>query len=288
MKSNKCIITCALTGHMTTREMANHLPITPKEQAIDAKMAVTAGASIIHLHVREDDGTATLRPERYHEAIYEIKALVPDAIIEISMRGIDHRTNLPEKIDRGNLVIINDNMWGNDDGLKPDICALNISTRNIGKNTVLINSYSEIQRQIEKIYEYGMIPRCDIYDIGDILAVNRLLEEGILKSPLHMLLIFGSYSGIGVSKSDLEFSLSKLPEDSHWTVLGTGKYNFSMAEYALMLGGNVRTGFEDTTYLMKNVKAKNNAEMVDKMSEICSKFNISVANIAESRKILDL
>ena len=284
----KTIITCAVTGHQTTREMATNLPVLPTEQAHSAKASVDAGAAIIHLHVREDDGSISLRYERYYESLTLIKQKCPNALIEISMRGIDNKVYIPEKVDRGNLELIDSKMWGNDNSLKPEICALNISTRNIGRNLILINSLGEVERQLEKIYELGLIPRCDIYDIGDILLVNRLVERGILKLPIHVLLIFGSYSGIGTEFSDMRYMLSKLPKECFWTALGSGKHNFDIAEMALGLGGNVRTGFEDTTYISKGVKAVSNEQMVKKLASMCSDKQIQIASPDEAKLILGL
>ncbi len=286
LTTTKTIITCAITGHITNQDMAKNLPITPYEQAIAAKEAIQAGASIIHLHVREDDGSISLRPERYHKSIALIKEASPEALIEISMRGIDKTNKLPETIDRGNLALINSNMWGNDEKLKPDICALNISTRNIGANSILVNSLSEVERQVKNIYELGIIPRCDIYDIGDILLMNRLIDAGILRLPVHALLIFGSYSGIGAERSDLEFMLTKLPKECHWTALGTGKHNFDIAQIAVEYGGSLRTGFEDTTFIAKGIKAESNAQMVAKLAEICRNKNISIAGPNEAKLLL--
>lgn len=177
-------------------------------------------------------------------------------------------------------------MWGHDDSLKPEIVALNMSTRNIDDNTVIVNPISYVEQQIQRIYELGCVPRCDVYDIGDILVTKKLLAKGVLRGPVHYLLILGSYSGIGSERRDLEYMVSQLPTDAIWTALGTGRFNFPVAEYCLELGGNLRTGFEDCTYVSKGVKAKTNGELVAKLGEICAAANARPATVEEARSIM--
>merc|ERR1712187_700569 len=135
-------------------------------------------------------------------------------------------------------------------------------------------------------YELGCVPRCDVYDVGDILITKKLLSKGVLREPVHYLLILGASSGIGSEKEDLQFMVSQLPTCAIWTALGTGKFNFPVAEYCLEFGGNLRTGFEDCTYVSKGVKAKNNGELVAKLGEICTAANVKPATIQEARAIM--
>jgi len=211
---------------------------------------------------------------------------VPNVVLEITCRGVDMESNLAEVVERGNLVMVDPAMWGNDERLKPEIVALNMSTRNIDANTVIVNPISAVEQQIERIYELGCTPRCDVYDIGDILITKRLLEKGVLKAPVQYLLILGSYSGIGAERSDLEFMVRHLPKDAIWTALGTGRFNFPVAEYALELGGHLRTGFEDCTYIAKGVKAKSNGELVNKLAEISAASGVRPAGLLEARSMM--
>jgi 3-keto-5-aminohexanoate cleavage enzyme len=282
------IITCAINGHRTTRGIAP-VPFTPVEQAKSAQEAVRNGAAIIHLHVRGNNGEECFEPERYRETISQIKQIVPTPIIEITPRGTDRLMPKPVKFERGNLVKISAAMWGNKPELKPEMCALNLSTRNIDEQTVLLNPPSEVKDQIERIYSLGLIPRCDLYDIGDIRTALGLLEKGILREPLHFLLILGSYSGIGATSQELEYMVKQLPETSHWTALGSGsRYNSFIAEQATLLGGHIRTGFEDETYVSKGQKAKSNAELVANLRGLCEKVGRPIATPDLARQILGL
>lgn len=282
------IITCAINGHRTTRTIAP-VPFTPVEQAKSAQEAVRNGAAIIHLHVRGNNGEECFEPEQYCQTISQIKQIVPTPIIEITPRGTDRLMPRPVKFERGNLVKISAAMWGNKPELKPEMCALNLSTRNIDEQTVLLNPLSEVKDQIERIYSLGLIPRCDLYDIGDIRTALGLLEKGILREPLHFLLILGSYSGIGATSEDLEYMVKQLPETSHWTALGAGsRYNSFIAEQATLLGGHIRTGFEDETYVSKGQKAKSNAELVANLRGLCEKVGRPIATPDLARQILGL
>merc|ERR1712176_410167 len=110
-------------------------------------------------------------------------------------------------------------MWGYDPKLRPEIVAINLSTRNIDDRTVIVNSIADVEAQTKRVYELGCVPRCDVYDVGDILVTKRLLAKGVLKSPVNYLLIMGSFSGIGAERIDLEFMVSQLPLDAIWTAL---------------------------------------------------------------------
>ena len=286
MSKKPVIITCAITGHRTTRAIAP-VPLTPEEQAKSAEEAVKNGAAIIHLHVRGNNGEESLAPERYYEAISKLKQIYPNPLIEITPRGTDRSAQGPEIVERGNLVKISSAMWGNKPELKPEMCALNLSTRNIDEKTIILNALGDVRDQIERINSLKLIPRCDVYDVGDIRVALKFLEKGILRYPVHFLLILGSYSGIGATSQDLEYMVKQLPEECHWTALGTGsRYNSFIAEQAILLGGHIRTGFEDETYVGMGQKANSNAELVAKLRGFCEKLGRPVATPEQARQIL--
>ena len=286
MSKKPVIITCAITGHRTTRAIAP-VPLTPEEQAKSAEEAVRNGAAIIHLHVRGNNGEESLAPERYYEAISKLKQIYPNPLIEITPRGTDRSAQGPEIVERGNLVKISSAMWGDKPELKPEMCALNLSTRNIDEKTIILNAPGDVRDQIERIYSLKLIPRCDVYDVGDIRVALKLLEKGILRYPVHFLLILGSYSGIGATSQDLEYMVKQLPEECHWTALGTGsRYNSFIAQQAILLGRHIRTGFEDETYVGMGQKANSNAELVAKLRGFCEKLGRPVATPEQARQIL--
>jgi len=291
-RPRKAMITAAITGHRTSKDMARNLPVLCEEQVRAAVECVGQGASILHLHVCEENPhevISTVAASRYLEVLCALHMVLPDLVVEITCRGVDTKADATGLvIERGNLVMLESAMWGHNEKFKPEIVALNVSTRNIDKKTIIVNSSEEVIAQINRIYELGCIPRCDVYDIGDILATKRWLELGILRAPVHYLLIFGSYSGIGVEKKHVDAMVAELPEGAIWTALGTGRYNFPIAEYCAQLGGHLRTGFEDCTFISKDVKAESNAQLVGKVAELARSHHVEPATISEARKLMGL
>ncbi len=272
LPSESVIITCAITGNKTTRQMNPNLPLTPKEQGIAAAQAVEAGASVIHLHVREDDGSESHRLERFEEAIYEIHSRVPEAIIEVSTRGA-----VGEDIDyRGNCL-----------DLKPEMCSLNIGTLNIG-DEVFLNDPQDVRKLAARIYEMGVEPELDMFDVGMMESAFTLLKKGILREPMRFLLVLGIPGGVSADLRNLIHMVSLLPPGTHWTALGIGRFQLSIATHALLLGGNVRVGLEDTAYFRKGEVAKSNAQLVERVARLSREFGREVATPEQARKMLGL
>lgn len=278
---NPVIITCAITGHRTTRAMAP-VPFTPEEQAIEAEGAVAAGASVIHLHVREDDGGECFRVDRYEAAIKAILARVPDVIIEISTRG----TNAVG-VDTGHTLALTPKMWGARAELKPELCSLNPGSLNLG-DAIFCNSPPDVAAQAARIYENGLMPECDIFDVGQLESVLELVRRGVLHLPMRLLFVLGSQGGVSASPRNLLHMVEMVPAGVSWTVLGTGRFNFPTAAIGIALGGHVRTGFEDTTYIAPGVKAKSNAELVARLARMAEDYGRPVATPEQAREIIGL
>jgi 3-keto-5-aminohexanoate cleavage enzyme len=277
------VITCAITGNKTTREMNPHLPVTPKEQGEAALRAVQAGASVIHLHVREDDGSESLREERYLEALHEIRARVPEAIIELSTRGGQAKG----AVDSGVGVALVPALWGGRAHLKPEMCSVNIGSMNIG-NELFLNPAPQVAEQSARIYAAGLVPECDVFDMGHLESALRLVHHGVLQTPLHLLLVMGIAGGISASAPNLVRMVSALPESVQWTALGVGKFQLSVVGMAILLGGNVRVGLEDTAYYRKGELATSNAQLVQRAANLCRELGREVATPEMARAMLGL
>lgn len=281
LRSNPCIITCAING-ITTRQMNPNVPITPKEQAVAVEEAFKAGARVAHVHPREDDGRESHRPERYYEAIYEIKSRCPEIILEISTRA----TSIEDGIDRGSCVELSSKLWGNDDSLKPDLVSLNTGTLNL-RDRIFLNSPLDIELQARRIYNAGIVPELDIFEIGQMENAFELVRKGILQKPLNFLFVLGS-GGISAEPANLIHLVRSLPWGTHWTGLGAGRYNLPIASLSLHLGGHVRTGLEDTTYIRKGIKAKSNAQLVEQMAQLCEIYGRPIATPQQARELLGI
>jgi 3-keto-5-aminohexanoate cleavage enzyme len=252
--------------------MNPNLPITPIEQGIAAAAAVEEGASIIHLHVREDDGSESHRLERFEQAVYEIHRRVPEAIIEVSTRGasgdpMSYRANCLE--------------------LETEMCSLNIGSLNID-DEVFLNPPTEVVELIAAIQDHDAIPELDMFDIGHLEQARALLERGILRGPAHFLFVLGIRGGVSGDVRNLLHFLAFMPAGSHWCALGIGRHQLSVATHAILLGGNVRVGLEDAVWYDKRTLAASNAQLVARVARVSRELGREVATPAEARELLGI
>ncbi len=266
------VISCAITGNKTTREMNPNLPLTPKEQGVAAAEAVAAGASVIHLHVREDDGAESHALERFADAVAEIQARVPRAIIEVSTRaavgeGVDYRGNCLE--------------------LRTEMCSLNVGSINVG-DEVFLNDPRDVRKLAARIYQCGVEPEIDCFDVGHMETVFALRKAGVLRDPLRFLLVLGIQGGITADPRNLLHMVSLLPQGSHWCALGIGRFQLGIATQALVMGGNVRVGLEDTAFYRKGELAKSNAQLVERVARIARELGRDVASPESARELLGI
>ncbi len=275
------IITCAITGAETTKERQPALPITPIEQAIAAEEAVRAGASIIHLHVREDDGTPSQRVERFAESISAIRARVPEVIIQISTGGA-----IGESIDNRAKPL----------GLKPEMASLNLGTMNFG-DEVFFNHPRDIVALAARMHQQGVMPELEIYETGMLESAFRLAKQGVLREPMHFQFVLGVPGGMSGEPQNLLHLVSVLESfactngkqvQRHWGVAGVGRFQLPLAMQALVLGGHVRVGFEDNIFYRKGEVARSNAQLVERITRIAGELGREVATPAVARKILGI
>jgi 3-keto-5-aminohexanoate cleavage enzyme len=267
------IITCAITGAETTKEKQPNLPITPAEQAQAAADAVQAGASIIHLHVREDDGSPSQRVERFSESIQAIRKKAPGVIIQISTGGA-----VGESIENRAKPLT----------LKPEMASLNLGTMNFGED-VFYNHPKDIVGLASRMHQLGVMPELEIYEAGMLESAFRLAKQGILREPLHFQFVLGVPGGMSGDPRNLVHLVSLLPStDLHWGVAGVGRFQLPLAVQALVMGGHVRVGFEDNIFYKKGEVAKSNAQLVERISRIAKELGREVATPDQARKMLGI
>jgi 3-keto-5-aminohexanoate cleavage enzyme len=271
--SHPVIITCAITGAETTREKQPNLPITPADQARAAADAVKAGASIIHLHVREDDGKPSQRIERFREAIEAIRAAAPGVIIQISTGGA-----VGESIENRAKPL----------SLKPEMASLNLGTLNFGDD-VFLNHPRDIMALAKKMDEYGVMPELEVYEAGMLENAFRLAKQGVIRDPMHFQFVLGVPGGMSGDPRNLVHLVSLLPSSElHWGVAGIGRFQLPLAVQALVMGGHVRVGFEDNIFYSKGVLASSNAQLVERIARIARELGREVATPAVARKLLGI
>lgn len=270
---DKLIITACICGAEVTKEHNPAVPYTVEEIANEAYGAYKAGASIIHLHVRYDDGTPTQDVERFRECFEAIRAKCPDVIIQPSTGGAVGMSN-DERLQPITLM--------------PEMATLDCGTCNFGGDDIFVNTENMIKDFGEKMIVRGIKPEVEVFDKGMIDMANRLCKKGHIKAPMHFDFVMGVNGGISGEPRDLVFMKESIPQGSTWTVAGVGRYEFPMAVMGILMGGHVRVGFEDNVYLSKGVLAKSNAELVEKVVRLAKEFGREIATPDEAREILGL
>lgn len=267
----KLIITAALTGAEVTKEIQPNLPVTPDEIAEAAYQCYLAGASIVHVHARENDGSPTQSYDVYKE-IKEKTAEKCDIIFQPSTGGATWHT--PEE----RLQPVE---------LKPEMATLSCGTCNFGPD-VFMNSEEYIEKFAKRMQELGVKPEIEVFERGMIENAKALVKKGLTDSPLHFDFVLGVPGASPGNPEDLLYMVNKIPEGSTWTVAGIGRYETPLAAMAIIMGGHVRVGFEDNVYYSKGVKADSNAQLVERVVRLAKEFGREVATPEEARKILGL
>ena len=269
----KLIITAAISGAEVLKEHNPAVPYTVEECVREAKSAYDAGASIIHLHVRHDDGTPTQDKDRFEEVMTAIQAACPDVIIQPSTGGAVGMT------DDERLQPIE---------LNPEMATLDCGTLNFGGDEVFTNTENTIKYFGDRMIERGIKPELEVFDKSMIDMALRLHKRGHIKSPMHFDFVMGVNGGISGTLRDFVFLRGSIPEGSTYTVAGMGRFEMTLAVAAIIDGGHVRVGFEDNVYLSRGVLAKSNGELVEKVVRLAKEFGREIATPAEAREILSL
>jgi 3-keto-5-aminohexanoate cleavage enzyme len=269
----KLIITAAICGAEVLKEHNPAVPYTVEEIVREAKSAYDAGASIIHLHVRWDDGTPTQDKNRFKLMMDAIKAVCPDVIIQPSTGGAVGMTN-DERLQPTEL--------------NPEMATLDCGTLNFGGDDVFTNTENTIKYFGERMIERGIKPELEVFDKSMIDMALRLQKKGFIKTPMHFDFVMGVNGGISGELRDFVFMRGSIPSDATYTVAGVGRFEFPLAMAAIIDGGHVRVGFEDNVAISKGVLAKSNGEMVAKVVRMAKELGREVATPAEARVILGL
>lgn len=268
---DKLIITCAISGAEVTKEHNPSVPYTVDEMVEAAYGAYMAGASIIHLHARFDDGKPTQNKERYQEIHDAIKRKCPELIIQVSTGGAVGMS----REERSDVL-----------NIKPEMATLDCGTLNFGGDEIFVNTENDIIYFANKMNDLNVRYEMECFEKGHIDTTLRLLKKGIIKGHLHYSFVLGVNGGMTGEERDFIFLKESLPENATYSVAGIGRYEFSLAELSIKHGGHVRVGLEDNIYLEKGVLAKSNAELVEKVVNIAKKYNREIATPKEARTIL--
>ncbi len=287
----KSILTCAVTGNLTTREQNPNLPVTPEEIARSAIDAARAGAAIVHLHARDPaTGRGTMRADLFDDIVTRIRAANVDVILNLSTgeggRFIPSNDD-PRVAAPGSTLTVPEKRVAHVAALCPEVCTLDFNTMFSG-TAVVINTPRNLEIMAQHIYAAGVVPEIEIFDSGDLQMALNFLERGVLRDPLMWNIVLGVRYGAMADTQTMQYFVSRLPRDAQWTAFGIGRMAFPMLAQAWLLGGHVRIGMEDTVYLERGVLASSNAQLVEKAVGIVRSLGGDIASTAEARVMLGL
>lgn len=269
----KLIITAAICGAEVTKEQNPAVPYTVEEIVREAKSAVDAGAAIVHLHVREDDGTPTQSKARFKECLDAIYKVCPDVIVIPSTGGAVGMT-AEERLQPTELF--------------PEMATLDCGTCNFG-DEVFENTMPMMRDFGKRMLENNIKPEYECFEMGHLDTILTMAKKGqVPGAPMQFNFVLGVPGCTPATVQNLWWMVNAIPAGSTWTATGIGRHAFTLAAHAIAMGGNVRVGFEDNLNLERGVPAKSNGELVAKVVRIAKELGRPIATSAEAREILGL
>jgi 3-keto-5-aminohexanoate cleavage enzyme len=270
---DKLIISAALTGSWPTKTQNPALPVTEEEIAQSAIECAEAGAAIVHIHVRDDQGKVTCDPARYAKVRDLIRARGSDVVINMSTGGGAGQTTDEQRMEPVSL--------------RPEIASFDCGSLNFGQR-VFVNSPGFLDELAARMERYGVLPEIECFEPGHVANALRLIDEGKLKPPFWFQFVLGVRGGSPGTVKQLLHMLDMIPEGAHWSVCGIGRAQLPLGLAAMAMGGHVRTGLEDNLNYHKGQLAISNAQLVARLVRIAGEIGRPVATPAEARAILGL
>jgi uncharacterized protein (DUF849 family) len=272
--STPCIITVAITGSLPGKKDNPAVPISVEEQIESTHEAFEAGATLVHLHVRDDEGRPTSDPKRFASVLEGIRKHCPGMITQLSTGG---RSGTGRE--RGAML-----------SLKPDMASLATGSVNF-PTRVYENSPELVDWLAAEMLKYGVKPEVEAFDLSMIFQAAALQNAGRIKGPLHVQFVMGVKNAMPVDRQSFEFyvkTLKRLDPEATWTGAGIGKDQVTVSRWAAELGGHCRTGLEDNVRMSREKLAPSNAALVRQTVELCAEYGRRAASAAEARRILSL
>jgi 3-keto-5-aminohexanoate cleavage enzyme len=271
---NPCIICVAITGSLPTKINNPAVPISIAEQIESTQASFAAGASIVHCHVRDDEGKPTSDPERFARLKEGIETHCPGMIVQLSTGG---RSGAGKA--RGGML-----------PLRPDMASLSVGSNNF-PTRVYENPPDLVDWLASEMLAHDVKPEIEAFDLSHIIQAATMARDGRLKSPLYVQFVMGVKNAMPADERVLDFyieTLKRFAPDAQWCAAGIGAAQHTINEWAIAKGGHTRTGMEDNVRLDKDTLAPSNAALVERTVAICQKQGRSVATWKQARAILGL
>ncbi|UFN49590.1 3-keto-5-aminohexanoate cleavage protein [Roseomonas sp. OT10] len=272
--ADPCIIAVAITGSVPRKKDNPAVPISVPEQVESTHEAYEAGATLVHVHVRNEDESSSSDPAKFDALQQGIRKHCPDIIIQFSTGG---RGRSMEQ--RGAMLY-----------LKPDMASL--ATGSVNFPTIVYENPPDFIRHLaQQMLDYDIKPEIEAFDLAMLYNTVDMVNQGLLKPPPHVQFVLGVKHALPAKRDILEFEVQKLREmlpDATWTAAGIGRHQLEVNHWALEMGGHVRTGLEDNIRWDKNTLAESNAQLVKRVADLCGTYGRPVATPAEARALLKL
>ena len=280
------ILTCAVTGNLTTPDQTAYLPVTTEQISTACIEAHDAGAAAVHIHVRDPKtGKPSMDLGLYSEVVQTLRRERPELIINLTT-GPGGRyvpsENDPKIYAPGTTLLAPEQRVEHIAALKPDICSLDLNTMNSG-NQVVMNTPANVRRMAQIIRAAGAVPELECFDTGDLVLAQHLIEDGTLQGPGVYTFVMGVRYAMPFSAQAMQLARSLISDQAQWSAFAVGRHAFQAVAQAYLLGGNVRIGLEDTIYIDRGELAKSNAELVSKARRIVQDLGGTLATSAEAR-----
>lgn len=269
----KVILTVATTGAWPSKQDCPDIPLTPEEIADEVYACYKAGASIAHIHVRDDEGKASMEYGKFEKAVTLIRERCNIVINTTTSGGL----GLTDEIRMKPFI-----------ELKPDIASYDCGSMNWAHSTTFINSPDFLEKLGIAMQENNVKPEIEVFDAGMIYNALYYLKKGILKAPAHFQFVLGVPGGMDATVENLVFLKGLIPKDATWSALGIGRMHLPIIYAALALGGHIRVGMEDNIFYSKGVLAKSNVEFVERVKRLAGEMGKEIATPDEARKILGI
>ena len=271
------IVNAALTGMVPTKDDNPSVPLSPAEIAEDAARVVDAGAAIVHLHARDEEGVPTWHPDAYRRIVHEVRARCPDVVVCVSTSG--RRFTAFEE--RSAVLDL-------DGDERPELASLTLGSLNF-PGQASVNPPDMIRRLVERMQERGITPELEVFDLGMVDYLVYLLERGVLRPPVYVNILLGSLGTLSASAFNLAAAVRALPPEATWSAAGIGRFQLDVNALAVAMGGNVRVGLEDNVWLDRDrTVPATNEQLVARVVGLARMLEREPATPGDARAIIGL
>lgn len=274
---DKLIVNACLTGMVPMKTDNPNVPMTPEEIASDARRCVDAGAAIVHLHARDDEGLPTYRLETYEAVVAAVKERCPDVVVCVSTSGRTFKA-----FEERSAVL---DLGG---GLEPELASLTLGSLNF-PTQASVNEPEMIARLAGRMRERGIVPELEVFDLGMLDYAAYLAERDVLREPFYVNILLGSLGTLSATPANLTLLAQSVPPGATWSAAGIGRFQFQVNAMAVTMGGHVRVGLEDNLYMdTAKQELATNAALVERVVALALAAGREPASPDEARAMIGL